>query len=82
MALPVSETKEWEDEFLSFLCSKNFYQKDAAKEYSNLIFAGQVLGNDIDWDKINKAIINRWSMSGLRRVKEMAWSILKGKTNG
>ncbi len=27
-----------------------------------------------DWAAVNKAIINRWSLSGLKRIKEMAWS--------
>ena len=27
----------------------------------------------VDWHKINAAIIKRWSMSGLNRVKTMAW---------
>jgi hypothetical protein len=27
----------------------------------------------IDWLKVNTAIINRWSKSGLRYIKERAW---------
>jgi len=27
----------------------------------------------IDWKKINEAIIKKWSLSGLKRVKELAW---------
>jgi hypothetical protein len=79
MALSVSEIEEWEDEFLSFLNSKKFRQKDAAKEYSSLIFASVVLGNNIDWPKINRAIINRWSTSGLKRIKKMAWAVYQNK---
>ena len=28
---------------------------------------------DKDWKKINEAIIKRWSLSGLKRVKGLAW---------
>jgi len=27
-----------------------------------------------DWRKVNEAIIQRWSISGLRRIKDAAWS--------
>ncbi len=27
-----------------------------------------------DWKRVNEAIIKRWSKSGLKRIKEMAWS--------
>jgi len=26
-----------------------------------------------DWKKINKAIVKKWSLSGLKRVKKLAW---------
>ena len=28
----------------------------------------------INWGKVNKAIIKRWSLSGLKYIKERAWS--------
>lgn len=31
--------------------------------------------NDVTVSEINREIINRWSPSGLERVKTMAWSI-------
>ena len=27
-----------------------------------------------DWKRVNEAIIKRWSLSGLKRIKQMAWS--------
>ena len=27
-----------------------------------------------DWPKVNKLIVDRWSASGLERIKKMAWS--------
>ena len=29
---------------------------------------------ETDWPKVNRAILNRWSMSGLHDIKRMAWS--------
>ena len=29
---------------------------------------------DIDWPAVNAAIIERWSMSGLKHIKRLAWS--------
>ncbi|QDV20666.1 hypothetical protein Pan153_53420 [Gimesia panareensis] len=26
-----------------------------------------------DWEKVNKMIVDRWSVSGLTRIKNMAW---------
>lgn len=30
----------------------------------------------INWTAINQAIINRWSESGLERIKAMAWKLV------
>lgn len=27
-----------------------------------------------DWQRVNRAIIDRWSMAGLERIKKLAWS--------
>lgn len=27
-----------------------------------------------NWEVVNRAIVNRWSISGLERIKSMAWS--------
>ena len=27
-----------------------------------------------DWAKVNKMIVDRWSVAGLERIKKMAWS--------
>ena len=30
----------------------------------------------VDWGRINKAIIKRWSKSGLQFIKRMAWKLI------
>ena len=45
-------------------------QKDIAKTYA-LGLRSQL---PTDWKAANKAIIERWSISGLERIKQLAWS--------
>lgn len=46
-----------------------------AQMYRNLIAEEQTRGKTIhDWEKINSAIINRWSHSALEYIKNLAWS--------
>jgi hypothetical protein len=33
----------------------------------------------IDWPKVNKAIMERWSFSGLKWIKEKAWKMMREK---
>lgn len=52
-------------------------QADVAREYADLI----LLGNT-DWLALNTAIKSRWSVSGLVRVKTMAWKIVEQIQSG
>lgn len=46
-------------------------QKDVAATYA----LAMTNSDEIDWAVVNRAIIDRWSMSGLRRIKELAWRL-------
>lgn len=48
----------------------HFHQRDIAKTYRIAIRQG----SDVDWPVVNGAIIDRWSISGLLRIKDAAWS--------
>ena len=50
-------------------------RKDIASTYGLIIRSGE----KVDWPKINTAIMNRWSKSGLLWIKEAAWKKLEGK---
>lgn len=45
-------------------------QKDISTTYALALRSS----DHTDWITVNRAIINRWSMSGLQRIKNMAWS--------
>lgn len=47
-------------------------QRDVAMTY-RLAMEAEQHGKVVDWSKVNALIIQRWSKSGLKRIKEMAW---------
>lgn len=49
-------------------------QRDAAQIYA--IYIGD---ESITWATVNQAIVDHWSLSGLERVKGMAWKALEGE---
>ena len=49
---------------------KRFNQKSIAMTYHLALRSS----DKTDFKKVNRAIIDRWSVSGLNRIKEMAWS--------
>ena len=49
-------------------------QADVAQRYAWAIQRG-----DVDWRAVNEAIIERWSKSGLDRVKRVAWNAIGEK---
>ena len=55
---------------LDEISKREFKQKDIAQTYALALKSNE----KTDWVKINKAIIEQWSISGLARIKEMAWS--------
>lgn len=64
---------------LQDLRAKECTQKDVALTYAMAI-KSQAQGADIpDWLAINTAILSRWKMSGLERIKKRAFDILSGK---
>jgi hypothetical protein len=65
------EANQWTEDFLNKLQGKKFFQKQAIFEYSYLLTIGQ--HHLFDWTKINNAIIDKWSKSGLVKIKRAAW---------
>jgi hypothetical protein len=57
---------------------KEATQKDIAMTYAMAI-KSQAQGADTpDWPTINRAILSRWKMSGLERIKKRAVDLLRG----
>jgi len=66
------ELSNCESTLLSEIGIKQLHQRDIAQTYALAMASSEC--DSIDWAKVNRAIIERWSRSGLVRVKEMAWS--------
>lgn len=59
-----------EDLILKEISDKRFRQNDVARSYALILRQD----TDVDWSKINRTIIDRWSLSGLEKIKESAWT--------
>lgn len=58
---------------------QGFTQKDIALTYAMAIKSQAHGADEPDWPTINKAILARWKMSGLERIKKRAFDLLSGK---
>lgn len=65
------------DDFLTFLADKSRTQAFIADLYVSVIASAYSPSgeNAFDVAAINAAIVERWSVSGLNRVKKMAWDM-------
>ena len=59
---------------LNELFAKCRNKEEGAQLYA--VFLSQY-GDRADWKSINQAVIDRWSLSGLTDVKDMAWERLE-----
>lgn len=66
---------------LQDIATKQATQKDVALTYAMALKSAAEGADAPDWRTINEAILARWSMSGLERIKKRAWDILEGRVN-
>ena len=59
---------------LQEIADKQCKQITIARTYALYLRHGQP---DTDWGEVNRAIIARWSRSGLNRIKRMAWRAIE-----
>jgi len=62
-----------------FMCTKTLLDEIADKDMKQIDIAQTYClaiqsSEKTDWKKVNHAIINRWSKSGLDYIKKLAWS--------
>lgn len=60
---------------------KQATQSDIALTYAMAIKSAAQKADNPDWSAINGAILARWKMSGLERIKKRAFDILAGKAD-
>lgn len=76
-----------EETLLQEIACPELKQRDIAQSYHLAIRSDEA--RTMDWGRVNRAIIARWSVSGLERIKQMALSgrcfaprKTKGASNG
>jgi hypothetical protein len=57
---------------LQEIADPKFFRNDVAQTYALALRSSDA--NDVDWRKVNEAIIKRWSPYALTWIKERAWS--------
>lgn len=60
---------------------KECTQRDVALSYALAIKSAAQKADTPDWRAINTAIIERWSMAGLERIKKAAMDLCMGKVS-
>lgn len=66
------ELADCENCLLAEITDKGMKQKDVAQTYGLTLKSSEC--EKVNWPKVNQAIMDRWSKSGLIRIKKMAWS--------
>jgi hypothetical protein len=60
---------------------QGFTQKEIAVSYALAIRSAAVGADSPDWSAINGAILSRWKMSGLERIKKLAIDMCRRAEN-
>jgi hypothetical protein len=66
------ELMDCENTMLTEIGMKEMKRKDIAQTYSLALRSSE--RDRIDWGKVNRAIIDRWSLAALKWIKEQAHS--------
>jgi len=76
------EMVDVEERILREIADPRMKRRDVALTYAfGVRQTGAVYGTteQIDWPKVNRAIIDRWSLSALKWIKEEAWAYVEGR---
>jgi hypothetical protein len=64
------ELADPEGQLMEEIADRHMGRRQVALTYG-LALRGDV--NRVDWPKVNRAIVDRWSMAGLKWIKDFAW---------
>ncbi len=71
------ELANCEAALLAEIADTVFKRKDVAQTYAMALMSSE--RDKVDWKKVNAAIVERWSVSGLKFIKEAAWKMVEAK---
>lgn len=75
----VDEEMRLTDEIIAKIEDRNNKRNKIAYEYGWLLQSRH--SNDLNWEKINNAIVERWSISALGYIKDKAWKIVQANAS-
>lgn len=55
---------------LTEIADRTMKRRDVAKTYALALRSSE----DVDWERVNRAIIDRWSLGALAWIKQQAWT--------
>ena len=61
-----------EQVLLKEIANRAFKRMDIARTYALATKSSEF--KQVDWVKVNEAIVKRWSLSGLEYIKNLAWT--------
>lgn len=70
-----AEMVDVQGQLLAEIADESMKRKDVALTYA----FGLRQHTEVDWVIVNEAIIERWSLSGLKWIKELAWAYHTGR---
>lgn len=77
------EMMDVENTLLREIADKRMTRDDVALTYAFAIRQqGHWSGNVVDYAVVNRAILGRWSMAGLKYIKEKAWRLVAAQQTG
>lgn len=65
-----------EGTLLEEVADKRMKRRDLAMSYALALRTPE----EVDWSRVNAAILGRWSVAGLKWIKTHAWRLHEGKT--
>lgn len=68
----IVEMADCENVLLREISAKECKRRDIAQSYALALRSSEA--KTMDWGKVNRAIVARWSPSALNWIKEQAWS--------
>lgn len=69
-----AELVDCENVLLGEIADKRLKREDVAQTYALTLMSSE--RDQVDWFRVNRAIMARWSMAGLKWIKKRTWKIV------
>lgn len=73
------EMVDVQGQLMAEIADRRMKRNDVALTYAFAIRQDCHLDSSVDFASVNRAILQRWSIAGLKYIKERAWGIAEGR---